>query len=1294
MKSFPEYKDIRVITETLTHTLIKAVEIETSEPVIIIALNLFTSEPEDAERFRHEHQTMVHLDLDGVITPSKLVETDTYLYTVFPSFDDVLLSHHLLRHGKLELDEALSVAMSLIGVIGELHSARKLLGYLHLNAVLYSPQSRRIRLLSLCLEEPASRHALSMTSTYFTEFALPYVSPEMISGSAGLDHRSDFFTLGVLCYQLLTGQPPFSGANADQLIQQITKSEPTPIADFNPAIPAPVVEIIAKLLRKKPAERYQSVWGINADLERAYDQYQSTGRIASFKLGENDVNSTFSLPRTLYGRSSETKQLTELLRRVEKGGRELCFVRGFSGIGKTELIKRVFENQPRLCFCLARFDSVQKDRAYSVVLNAFRTKIRQAITMPAEVNRLREKLNEAVEGNGQLLVELLPDLEFFLGSQASPPNLHSAENQQRFNRLFTRFVAVFAQEKEPLVLFLDDLQWADTGALNLIETLLTDTRLNSFLFVGAYRDNEISESHPLSELIKRLNAQKIEFNDFQLQPLNNAEIVDYLRDTFASQESDLIPFARLVEEKTAGNPFFIAEFLKVLNQESLVFFDPEQARWCWDLAEIQSKDIPVTLVDFLTGKISRLHTETQQALMLATCLGREFDLFTLAMVSGSTLARTYELLQEALNEGVLITVDSSDEPAELNVLTDVNQEHVTYQFRHNRIRQAITSLIFKDSRPAIHLKVGRLLLKGADDDSLLDEHVFDVVDHLNIADSLITESAERLRLCELNRRAGYKAEMTLAYQSALNYYEKAIDFLPKKAWKKQYELSFSIYVDLIRAAFLANDYETMEHRVKQIEENARSLIELLPVYEIVIHSLNVRKKPNEAVDLIFRCAEMLGFNLPKQTPGFVRRKVTVLRYRRTIAKKTPEFILALSPMKDSNRQALIKIVVRYSSALYIVNPKLFSMLAYRMVIWQLQEGLTPESALSFASLGVYYSGTLKDFDHASFLGDIALRLLERPTSKALKARVLMLVSAYILPWVRSATDVIKPLAQAGQLALEIGDFGMALFALTEQIYIEYSVGRSLPELERKIATHRSDILRLGKQIQFHYFCQLEQFLHNLSYDTDTPCRLVGDYYDEDQEMSSQQANEDKNAQFSLNHFKLILNYQFGYYDEALISAQKNREFMRLVTGWYGVVEFFFYEALACCALMTNESDSQKKKELMARVTENVEQIRRWSSHAALNHENKISLLQAELHRLSGNESSAVKCYAESIHFARERDGVDEQAIATELAACFYYRVGKRQMASDYMADAISLNEAWGALPKAKELARRHDSWLR
>ena len=783
------------------------------QAVILKILKEEYPSPRKLAAFRREYQLLCSLQLPGVIRAYEITADQHRPVMVLEDFGGESLVQ-LLRNGRVPLATLLPLAIQLIDIVEQVHQQQVIHKDVNPTNFVLNLQTGQLKLIDFGIATQLSRENSPFQHPTGLEGTLAYMSPEQTGRmNRVVDYRTDFYSLGVTLYELLTGRVPFLGTDALALVHAHIAQQPPPPHELVPEIPLPLSAVVMKLLAKNAEDRYQSAPGLIADLQECLRQWQTTGEIVAFSLGQQEVRAQLQIPQRLYGREQNIDTLVRAFTRVSQGARELMLVSGSAGVGKTVLVREVYRPmaQQRGYSIAGKFDQFQRNIPYAALAQAFRALVQQILTESEEqITALRNALVAALGPNLQVVIDVIPEVELIVGPQPAVPPRPPAEAQNRLHLAFQNFVRVFTGPDRPLVLFLDDLQWADSASLHLLRLLLTAVG-NSYLFVVcAYRDNEVTEAHPVQLILNDIRKEGGTVNHIVLGPLDFPHLQQFIADTLTCPLEKVSPLTELVLAKTAGNPFFITEFLKSLSTTGLFTFDTQKREWQWDVAHIRAQNITDNVVELMVGKVQKLGAETQEVLKLAACLGNQFDLRTLTTVHEKSVAETVADLWPALSGGLVLPLGDAYTLAGLDVQGLFDEVSVEYKFAHDRIQQAVYSLIPPADKQAVHWQVGQLLLCRTPQDEQ-EAKIFLIANHLNSGKESIRHPSQQSELATLNLTAGKKAKAAAAYEPAFRYLQSGLELLPEDAWEQQYELALTLHVEAAEAAYLSGDFQQMEH---------------------------------------------------------------------------------------------------------------------------------------------------------------------------------------------------------------------------------------------------------------------------------------------------------------------------------------------------------------------------------------------------------------------------------------------------------------------------------------------------
>ena len=1329
------YQILNLIYESPNSLVYRSIRERDKQAVILKVLKEDYPTSAELTRYKQEYEIIRSLNLAGVIRAEALEKYQNTLILVLEDFGGESLQI-LIPNQRFTIKKVLSLAIKIAEVLGELHAINIIHRDINPSNIVFNPETDQLKLIDFGLSTVLSRENTTFRNPNVLEGTLAYISPEQTGRmNRSLDYRTDFYSLGATFYELLTNQLPFDTTDAMELVHCHIAKQPVPPHELNSEIPKAISNIVMKLLAKTAEKRYQSAWGIKADLEECLFQLQSNGQVSDFPLGRHDISDKFQIPQKLYGREAEVETLLTAFERVSGQERlttdngqlttnksEMMVVAGYSGIGKSVLVQEIYKpiTQQRGYFISGKFDQFQRNIPYSAVVSAFSDLVQQLLTeTEAQLSDWREKLLAAVGVNGQVVIDVIPEVELIIGKQPIVQKLAPAESQNRFNLVFQNFIRVFTQPEHSLVIFIDDLQWADTASLKLIKLLMTAPNSQCLFLIGAYRDNEVSAAHPLMLTVDEIQQSGGIVNQIFLAPLCLSDVNQLISDALKSALEKTLPLAELVLAKTHGNPFFMNEFLKSLYTEELIKFDRERGGWQWDLEQIQARGFTDNVVELMALKIQKLKPDTQQALQLAAAIANQFDLHTLASSRQKSLKETVLDLHEAVAEGLVLPLSDSykeivgagltqmslgkstrslnppvlDEPNSVNGLT------VEYKFVHDRIQQAAYSLIPPEVRQAIHLQVGQLLLHNTPQE-LQEQKIFDIVNQLNSGSELITDQSQRDELAQLNLIAGKKAKASTAYEPAFNYLTLGMGLLNsslakaeqrrsegESSWQRQYDLTLALYVEAAEAAYLSTDFEQMEHLAEVVLQRSRTVLEKVKVYEIKIQAFAAQNKLLEAIKIALQVLKLLGVRFPEKIGKWTIR-LRLLKTKLVLAHKPIEDLIELPEMTDPYKLAAMRILASAIPATFIAAPKLFPLIVLKQVNLSVKYGNASGSAFAYATYGLILCGMVLDIESGYRFGQLALRVLDKFNASELKAKTLFIVHDFITHWKEHTRETLKPLLEAYSAGLETGDLEFAAYSAFIYTYHSYCLGKELAELESEIAAYAEATGQFKQTSPLHWQELYRQAVLNLMGKTENPCRLMGEAYNEEKMLPLHQSVQDRNIIYQLFLHKLILNYLFCDYQQASETSAIAEKYLNSAMATLRSVLFYLYDSLTWLAVFPGVHKSRQNS-ILKKVASNQKKMKKWAHHAPMNHLHKFYLVEAERYNVLGQVAKAMDCYDRAIALAKEHDYINEEALAHELAAKFYLAQGKAKIAQLYMLDAHYCYRRWGATAKVKDLETRY-----
>ncbi|MFB2916933.1 trifunctional serine/threonine-protein kinase/ATP-binding protein/sensor histidine kinase [Aerosakkonema funiforme] len=1322
---------------------------ECDRPVILKMLKDAYPSPERIAWIKREYEVTRNLKKPGVVEAYALVSDRDRLVMVLEDFGGDSLAILKLA-GKLNLEDFLKLAISITETLAEIHAENIIHKDINPSNIVLNPSTDIVKIIDFSLCTVLSRETTSFRNPNLLEGTIAYISPEQTGRmNRAIDYRSDFYSLGVTFYELLTGELPFQSDDFLELVHCHIAKQPQPPHELRKDLPPIVSEIVLKLMAKNAEQRYQSAYGIKADLETCLSALQTKGQIDSFPLASQDVSDKFKIPEKLYGREKEVEILLTAFERIvgvrdyeaqqageeeniisesktqnPKSQIELILVAGYSGVGKSALVREVHKpiTAKRGNFIAGKFDQYQRNIPYYAIAQAFNDFCNQLLTEKSAIlNVWQQKILAAVGKNGQVLIDVIPNLEKVIGKQPPVASVGTQEAQNRFNLVCQKFVKAICQPEHPLVLFIDDLQWADSASLNLIKTIISDKDIQNLLIIGAYRDNEVDATHPLMMNLEEIKKQQIIVSLIHINNLTLSDVNALIADALSCQHSVSQPLSNLVYSKTQGNAFFTTEFLISLAAEGLLTYSQNERRWRWDVTEIQAKNITENVVEFMAAKIVKLAQITQKILQLAACIGNCFDLFTLAIISQSQPSSVLSELFPALQEGLAIPVNEKYQL--LASVDDSLASEVKFKFLHDRVQQAAYFLIRETQKQQTHLQIGRLLLENCDR-TTLDENIFDIVNHFNKAINLIYDRSEKVRLAELNLLAGKKAKAAAAYISSVEYLNAGLNLLAGDRWQTEYDINsvrltspptpilqkegsllpsfpcregglglliLALHEEAAEAAYFSGNFDQMNQLANVVQNRAKTVLEKVKVYDLKIQAAVAQGKYKEAIKIGLQVLKMLGLKLPNSPPT-LNILMALLRTKLTLLGKRIEDLAELPEMTSPQYLAAMTLLSRITSAAYINAQELFLLITLSQVNLSVKYGNTILSAVGYAAYGIILCGVLQDIESGYKFGKLALSLVQRLNAEKIKAKVFDGFAAHIMHWKEHLRETIPILIESYQSGVETGEFEFASYAAFAACEHCYFSGCELMEVEQQTAIYSQAISQIKQENPANWTAIYRQVVLNLLGQGENPKLLIGDAYNEEQWLPQAIAANDRTGLHFFYLNKLILCYLFGDYRQAAQNAVLAEQYLDGATGTVAVPIFHFYDSLAHLKIWTDASISQKKA-FLNRINKNQKKMRKWSHHAPMNHQHKFYLVEALKSEILGKFATAIDFYQKAIKCAKNNGFIQEEALSYELAAEFYLARGMDEIAQTYMTKAHYSYVRWQAQAKAADLEQKYPEFF-
>ncbi|BAZ33082.1 serine/threonine protein kinase [Cylindrospermum sp. NIES-4074] len=1320
MDSIIDYQITEKIYESANSLVYRGVLKPDNQVIILKIIKENYPKPSELTRYKQEYEITRLLNADGIIKAYDLKRYKNSLIMLLEDFGGQSLN--LLKSQiQFSLEQFLTIAIQATDSLAAIHAANIIHKDINPANIVYNQKTGQLKIIDFGISTRLSQENQIVSNINQLEGTLAYISPEQTGRiNRGIDYRSDFYSLGVTFYELLTNQLPFTTNDPIELVHCHIAQHPKKPDELIASIPLTLSNIIIKLLAKTPEERYQSAWGIKADLETCLQQLKTTGNIGHFSLGYQDISDKFHIPQKLYGREQEITQLLTSFERVSQGKAEIILVSGYSGIGKSALVNEIHKpiTKQRGFFINGKFDQLQRDIPYAAITQALQGLVRQLLSEPEiTLKTWKEKILAVLGNNGQIIIDIIPDLEKIIGKQPLVEQLGATETQDRFNLFFARFVHIFSQNQHPLTMFLDDLQWADLPSLNLIEKLITNVDSQYLLIIGAYRDNEVSPTHPLMQTLEQIKKSEVTVNQIMLQPLGISDVKQLMADTLNCSREDVQHLAKLVTKKTAGNSFFITQLLQTLYKEKLLVLnvpqlpihqrENNQCFWHWNIEQIQQINITDNVVDLMVRKIEKLDQNTQNILKLAACIGNRFNLEILSIVNIKSLTFTSQELQPALQEGLIIPLSNdyklpllwseeeiSGDTSEISSdFIPKTSTSIPYKFLHDRVQQAAYSLILEAEKKSIHLQIGRLLRNNTPADEL-EENIFSIVHQLNEGLELITEPLEKYELAKLNLQAAKKSKASTAYEPALKYLQMGLRLLGSNSWNEQYKLTWELHIETLDLLYLNTKFEQFEEFSNTILQQAQEILDQAKVNQLQILYYCTTFQANKAIDIAIKILRNLGIHISQEQDD-IENKITQQQdlIQLFLQDKNLEYLYQLPVMTDKYQIAAIQILQQIIAATHTTNFPLFVEIILIQLNLCIKYGNPPNAAYIYNTYGMLLCSIKQDIDYGYQFGNLALKLVEKSKITKLEVFVLQMYYGQIWHWKEYLRNIVaqNKLIHGFKIGIDAGENEFASYVAINYCLIKFFEGKNLEEVEQDYEKYSGVIKNLKLQFSifsieiFHKLIIKFSSIHNYNI-------LIISEKIEKEYLENWIQNNSQWLIFFFYFARTFYCYLLKDYSCACANGIKAEKYVKASSSFLTAPQHNFYSSLSYLAYYS-AGDIKQQQNLIEQVDKNQESMKIWARYCPENFQHKYDLVAAEKARVLGQNWQAEELYEKAIQGAKKYEFIHEEALTYERSAEFYLELRREEIGQLYLRNAHHCYTRWGAKAKVKQLEDEYPQYF-
>jgi PAS domain S-box-containing protein len=1223
--------------------------------------------PATLDRLAREYELKDELDGAWAVRPLELVRERGRIMLVLEDTRSEPL--HRLLGPPLEVRSFLRLAIAVAAALSQMHQRSLVHKDIKPANILVNGTTGEVKLTGFGIASRLPRERQAPAPPESIAGTLAYMAPEQTGRmNRSIDARSDLYALGVTLYQMLTGTLPFTAADPMEWVHCHIARKPVPPSDRLATVPAAVSALVLKLLAKTAEERYQTAAGLERDLRRCLAAWEAQHRIDAFPLGQQDTPDRLSIAEKLYGRERENETLLAAFDRVVSSGRpELVLVSGYSGIGKSAVVNELHKAlvPARGLFVSGKFDQYKRDIPYATLAQAFQGLIRPLLgKSDAELAGWRDALGEALGPNGRLVMDVVPELKLLIGEPPPVPELPPQQAQGRLQLVFRQFLGVFARPEHPLALFLDDLQWLDAATLDVLADLLTQPDVQQLLVIGAYRDNEVDSAHPLMRKLDTIRKAGAFVQEINLAPLGEEDLGRLIADTLSCLPPVAAPLARLVHDKTSGNPFFAIQFISALAEEGLLRFDHDAARWQWELDRLHAKGYTDNVADLMVGKLTRLPAETQAALQQLACLGNVAEITLLSIVLGKPADDVHSDLWDAARLELVERLEGS------------------YKFIHDRVQEAAYSLIPEQLRAEAHLRVGRLLVAHTPAERR-EEAVFEIVNQLNRGATLIASRDEREQLADLNLLAGLRAKASAAYASALTYLTAGAALLPQDSWERRHDLAFALELQRGECEFLTGALAEAEQRLAALSSRAANTVEQARVACLRVDLYTTLDQSSRAVAVGLDYLRHLGIDWsPHPTEEDARREYE--RIWSQLGSRAIESLIELPLMSDPASLATMDVLTKLGAPAGFADANLYFLVLSRAVNLSLERGNSDGSCFAYAWLGGMVGARFGDYNAGFRFAQLGYELVEQRGLRRFQAKTYTNFGS-LVPWTRHILVGRDVLRRAFEAANRIGALTDAAFSSYVMITNLLAAGDPLVDVQREAEHARTFAEKMGFGLVIDITATQLGLVRTLRGLTPKFGSFDDKHFEELRVERRFSSNPDlARAECWYWIRRAQARFFAGEYAEAVDASSKAQQLLWASPTNFEVAEHCLYGALSRTASCDAATDDQRQQHVEALAAYH-RQLQLWAANCPDNFENRAALVGAEIARIEGREVDAERLYEQAIRSARANGFIHNEALAYELAARFYAARGFEEFAQVYLRNARVGYVRWGADGKVRQL---------
>ncbi|XDD49703.1 SpoIIE family protein phosphatase [Leptospira sp. WS92.C1] len=1269
----------------------RSVDQKSGKHVLLKILRQKNPSRKDIQKIHHDFRISSFAKGPRIQNSLELIRHEDLPILVIEDSDFVPLPK-IYPNGVHSIEKFFNLAMSISFSLKEIHEKRIVHQSLRPGNIWVHPETETAKITDFSTATFSGKDTSPSVTPDLSAEVLSYIPPELTGRlSRVLDLRTDFYSLGIIFYEMITGVLPFVSKDRNEILHAHLARKPLLVHNVREDLPLSLSLVIAKLLEKDPEKRYASINGLIYDLELCQKNYQNQNQETVFVPGSRDIPELTFDPSAIYGRDKEKAILESSLDKVFRGETSLVFITGDSGSGKSVLARSFLKSISERggIVVQGKFDQYETSVPFGGLIHSLRNLVSIFLSKPEkEIRELKRLIRQYTGANGQILLNQIPELEFIIGPQPPLAELPPDENRNRFYFTIRNFIRAISEISRPLVLYMDDLQWADPASLKLIETFLIYTKIKNFLCILSFRQEAVEKSNGFSKILESLESNKVQKNQITVNPLDKESIFRLLQDLAPGPDDQIGIVSSVLHKKTLGNPFAIVQLLRTSEKTNYISYDFESKFWRWDTDKVSQLPVADNVIDLLCQRIRDLSPGVQELLGVCSCLGERFTSGFISKLHFFDTAQLNQILWEAVREGLLTPAHNQEHSLfEENIAAEQG-----FGFSHDRVQQAAYSLLEESKRKEFHKKVGIALLDlhGPEPKNRV---LFQITNHLNQAAEEISEDLLRKNLTALNYNAGLQAKSSGSYESSLKYLNSALHALDQGAFVTDIELYSNVILETAETEYLLNNYERTMQLLESLENLNLPDLQYIRADAIQVRLYSKMNKVENAVFAGLRAMKRFQINIPS-----LPLLVTLVLFKELFLSlilskgKSDTELISIKENGEPEYQALIDLFADLGPSAFTYNQNLFALIVLKMFNTSLTKGVSRSSPIAYSGYGMIVNQALKNLDQAIRYSKLAMDLNDKIPFDLVKWKVQYVYSAYLCHWKRHIVLDIGLLDDVHNGALQNGDIFYAGFSMQAKTQKKIFAASPIEELLSDIESADQYFTASRDNFSFTIVKSSHQLIKALAGKTISPDSL------NDPEFNTQEFEkrilEDKNFT-ALSYFynDLTKLYYFsGNYQRALVSGEKGEKLIQNAFGLIPFAEFWFYYGLTIFA-NDDEFSFSKRFRFSKKLKQIFAHFEKWSKDCPENFMGHLELLKAEKNRTKGNTGATIAGYEKAIKLFQESGFVSFQALACEIAAKFHYKLGNFSLGNHYIQHSIDLYARWGASTKVTELENRFSNQI-